>query len=163
MRRANLQSALNRGRLLVTARDARARRCTLFFVLLVTTTPQPLAPRFYDGFFATHTMAPTPSPTPLPTPSPTPVPTPSPTPWPTPAPTVSAAPLPTPFPAAPPLYALDESWAPQFPAGYDQLSGVDVVESGGRRLVYVTQRCRVRREGHALHGCAPRQVSRGSQ
>ena len=42
--------------------------------------------------------------------------------------------------AAPSLYTLDNSWEPQFPAGSNQLSGVDVVESGGHRLVYVTQR-----------------------
>lgn len=41
---------------------------------------------------------------------------------------------------APSLYRLDTSWEPQFPVGYNQLSGVDVVESGGQRLVYVTQR-----------------------
>eukprot|EP00937_MAST-01D_sp_MAST-1D-sp2_P002997 g2997.t1 len=38
------------------------------------------------------------------------------------------------------LYAFDPTWQPQFPEGSNQLSGVDVVESSGKRLVYVTQR-----------------------
>ena len=44
----------------------RSLECVVLLLSLLASTAQPLAPRFFDNFFATHTSAPTPVPTPAP-------------------------------------------------------------------------------------------------